>query len=195
MAPEEWTELCSDLCSDLDLVNKNEEVTMAIAKIIPASVIPAFTSRLSSERVFEVIDYYRTIGDHPRYKASILGIRSVDVKRLREISLGFAQVAKVPADWIDLIRLEIDLKGDCVTEVFEMVMYTLLQDSDPKLCYWALVWLAWLLRSISVEAFEKKRLEMESLCYTEPSLLSLLPLTVSVVLEMRSVEVGCRCDM
>lgn len=168
---------------------------MAITKVIPVSVIPAFTSRLPSERVFEVIAYYHAAGDHPRYKAAILGIRSVDFKRLREISLDFAHVASGPADWIHLMRLEVDLKANGASEVFEMVAYTLLQNSDSKFCYWALVWLAWLLRSVSEEAFEKRKLEVESFCYTELSPLSLLPLTTVVVSEMHSVEMGGRCDM
>lgn len=195
LSPEEWTDLCSDLCSALDLVNKNAEVTMAIAKVIPVSVIPAFTSRLPSERVFEVIAYYRAAGDHSRYKASILGIRCVDFKRLKEISLDFAQVASSPTDWIHLMCLEVDLKVNGASEVFEMIAYTLLQNSYSKFCYWALAWLAWLLRSISEEAFEKRKREVESLCYTKPSPLSLLPLTAVVVSEMHSVKMGGRCDM
>ena len=195
MSPEEWTDLCSDLCSALDLVNKNAEVTMAIAKVLPVRVMSAFTSRLPSERVFEIVEYYRATGDCSRYKESVLGIRCDDIKRLKEITLGFAQVASGPVDWVHLMRLEIDLKRDCATEVFEMVAYTLLQNSDPKLCYWAMVWLAWLLRAVCVETFERRRLELESLCYTEPSPLSLLPLTTFIVSEMHAVEMGFRCDV
>ena len=163
------------LCEGLRLVERNAEVTQAIARVLPTSVIPAFTSRLSAERVLEVVAFYRTTGDWTRFKKSVLGIRSVDVAQMRDISLEFARVAEV-SDWVDWMRLDVHLSGEKITEVFEMVTYTLL-------------WLAWLLRSVSGEAFEKRRLELESLYYTEPNVLSLLTPTAFVVSEMQLVDV------
>ena len=176
------------LCEGLRLVERNAEVTQAIARVLPTSVIPAFTSRLSAERVLEVVAFYRTTGDWKRFKKSVLGLRSVDVAQMKDISLEFARVAEV-SDWVDWMRLDVHLSGEKITEVFEMVTYTLLQDAEPKLFYWALTWLAWLLRSVSGEAFEKRRLELESLYYTEPNVLSPLTPTAFVVSEMQLVDV------